>query len=96
MKNIPKEFQMDIEKAKQILKKHGCTKLYLFGSLVEDHATSNSDIDLAVENCPEGKYFEILGELLMGLDHSVDLINLDNKDAFSQYLKNENELILVA
>jgi len=96
MNSIPKEFQSDIEKAIQILKKHDCKKIYLFGSLAEGTSNPNSDIDLAVESCPEGKFFLIYSELMMTLDHSFDLINLGNKDAFSEFLKDEDELILVA
>jgi len=96
MKNIPVEYKTDIEKAINILKKYNCNKIYLFGSLAEGTSHKNSDIDLAVENCPEGKYFLIYAELMMALDHSVDLVNLGNKDAFSEFLKRENELILVA
>jgi predicted nucleotidyltransferase len=96
LNNIPKEYKSDIEKATNILKKHSCKAIYLFGSLAEGTSNSNSDINLAVENCPEGNFFLIYAELMMALDHSIDLVNLGNKDTFSEFLKNGNELILVA
>ena len=96
MKKIPDEFKIDIEKAIQILKKQGCEKIYLFGSLAHETGNKNSDIDLAVEKCPEGRFFAIYAELIMTLEHSVDLIQLKNGDAFSDFLIRENELILVA
>ncbi len=96
MLKIPEEYKNDIEKAIQILKKHGCEKIYLFGSLAHETGNINSDIDLAVENCPEGKFFAIYAELIMSLEHPVDLIQLKNGDAFSEFLIRENELILVA
>jgi len=62
------------------------------------HETGNksSDIDLAVEKCPEGKFLAIYAELIMTLEHPVDLIQLKNGDAFSDFLIHENELIQVA
>ncbi|MDN5360895.1 MAG: hypothetical protein PWQ84_1958 [Thermotogaceae bacterium] len=96
MKKIPDEFKNDIEKAIQILKNHGCEKVYLFGSLANETGNRSSDIDLAVEKCPEGMFFAIYAELIMTLEHPVDLIQLKNGDAFSEFLIRENELILVA
>jgi len=96
MKKIPDEYRNDIEKAIQILKKNGCEKIYLFGSLANETGNRSSDIDLAVEKCPEGMFFAIYAELIMTLEHPVDLIQLKNDDAFSEFLIRENELILVA
>jgi len=96
MIKIPEEYKNDIEKAIQILKKYGCEKIYLFGSLANKTGNRSSDIDLAVDKCPEGMFFAIYAELIMTLEHPVDLIQLKNGDAFSEFLIRENELILVA
>jgi len=36
-----------------------------------------------------------LGKLLLELDHSVDLVNLDRQDAFARYLEKEGELLQI-
>jgi hypothetical protein len=41
-------------------------------------------------------FFKILGKLIMALDHSVDLVNLEKKDRFSAMLKKKGELLRVA
>ncbi len=96
MTKIPDEYKSDVERAIKILKKNRCKKIYLFGTMAKGKANLNSDIDLAVEECPEGRFFAIYAELIMELDHPVDLINLGDKDAFSKFLIQENELKMVA
>ena len=61
----------------------------MFGSLAEGNVREDSDIDLAVRGCPSGKYFHILGKLLIELNHSVDLVNLDREDSFLKHLEKE-------
>ena len=85
-------FQKDIRQAAQILKEAGCTGIYLFGSAAKGQVGHTSDIDLAIQGCPKGSFFHLLGKLLLELDHSVDLVNLDGQDAFAQYLLEEGEL----
>lgn len=93
---IPETFKKDIEKSIRILKEAGCKEIFLFGSLAEGDYRDNADIDLAVKGCPSEEYFSILGKLIMELDHSVDLINLDRDDNFSRYLEKEGNLLYVA
>jgi predicted nucleotidyltransferase len=71
-------------------------ELYLFGSLVNGESTDRSDIDLAVTGIRKEDFFEIFGELMMSLDHPVDLINLEKKSRFVAYLKEKGELARVA
>ena len=92
---IPQEYREDIDKAVKILKTEGCKEVYLFGSLAEGRFNESSDIDLAIKGCPSGKFFKILGKLLLELNHSVDLINLDIKNDFVQYIEREGVLIYV-
>jgi predicted nucleotidyltransferase len=92
---VPSIFEKDIQQAIEILKVGGCTDIFLFGSLVEGEVRSDSDIDLAVRGCPQGKFFHLLGQLLMTLDHSVDLVSLDQDDAFAQHLATEGELLQI-
>lgn len=92
---LPEEFRQDIRHAIEILKANGCTEIFLFGSLAEGKYNEKSDIDLAVRGCPKGKFFYVLGRLLMELDHLVDLVDLDQQDAFACYLEREGELLRV-
>lgn len=92
---FPAAFQEDIQRAVKILKESGCTDIYLFGSISRGKISGSSDIDIAMRGCPQGKFFSLLGKLIMVLNHSIDLVNLDNKDAFSQYLEKEGVLVRI-
>ncbi|MCB0153952.1 MAG: nucleotidyltransferase domain-containing protein, partial [Anaerolineae bacterium] len=92
---LPASHRADIEQAVEILKAGKCDQIFLFGSLVSEHFDSDSDIDLAIQGCPPGEFFNLLGQLLLALDHRVDLVNLDSPDAFAQFLKQEGELIRI-
>jgi len=92
---LPESYQQDIQRAVEILKEAGCSHIYLFGSLVAEKVRLESDVDLAIRGCPKGSFFHLLGKLLLELDHSVDLVNLDSEDAFSLYLKEKGELLQV-
>jgi len=92
---IPKTYQDDIKKAITILNGRGCKEIYLFGSLVHGDYNDKSDIDIAVTGIPKRDFFEIYGELMMTLDHPVDLINLEKRTRFVDLLKSKGELIRV-
>jgi len=92
---LPEVYQKDIQKAVEILKDEGCTEVYLFGSLVHGKIRDKSDIDLAVRGCPDKKFFHVLGKLLLKLDHSVDLIDLDSQDAFARFLEEKGRLVQI-
>ena len=89
------QFEPDIRRAIHILKDSGCSEIFLFGSLATGHIRADSDLDLAVRGCPPGQYFHILGQLLFELDHSVDLVNLDAPDAFTDRLQKEGALVRI-
>jgi predicted nucleotidyltransferase len=92
---LPDSHRADIDRAVEILKAGKCDQIFLFGSLVSEHFDSNSDIDLAIRGCPLEEFFNLLGQLLVTLDHGVDLVSLDSHDAFAQFLKQEGELIRI-
>ncbi|MDM8551035.1 nucleotidyltransferase domain-containing protein [Desulfobacterales bacterium HSG2] len=81
--------------AVEILISEGCSDIFLFGSLAENNVREGSDIDIAVQGCPRGKFFHIWGRLFRNLDYPVDLVSLDRDDAFSNYLKKEGELLQI-
>lgn len=92
---LPEAYQKDIRRAVQILKEAGCTHVFLFGSLAGGEVREGSDIDLAIRGCPKGEFFHLLGKLLLELDRSADLVNLDTSDAFARYLEREGGLVRV-
>jgi hypothetical protein len=60
----------------ELEKKYGITKIGLFGSYARDEATSESDIDIAVEIESENKFRSFFGLKYFiedGLHHQVDL-----------------------
>jgi len=92
---LPEIYQKDVRRAVEILKEAGCTDVFLFGSLATGKVKDQSDIDLAIRGCPKGKFFHLLGRLLLELDYPVDLVNLDRQDAFACYLEKEGELLQI-
>jgi predicted nucleotidyltransferase len=92
---IPKAYRKDVRRAVEILKGAGCTRIFLFGSLTGGKVRDGSDIDLAIRGCPKGKFFHLLGQLLLELDHSVDLVDLGRQDAFTRYLEERGELLQI-
>jgi len=95
IKQVPASYQKDISKAVEILKESGCSEIYLFGLLISGKSRSGSDIDLAIRGCKPEKYYQLLGKLMMELDHPVDLINLDREDDVTNNLTQEGDLVSV-
>lgn len=92
---IPKDIQNDVVRGVDILKKGGCTEVYLMGSVAEDRIRPESDIDFAVRGCPREKFFKLQGDLLMELDRSADLIDLDVDPDLTAFLERETRLVRV-
>ncbi|MFQ6100566.1 MAG: nucleotidyltransferase family protein [Anaerolineae bacterium] len=92
---LPESYRKNIRRAVEMLKKAGCTGVFLFGSLAAGEIRGESDIDLAIRGCPKGEFFYLLGRLLLELDYPVDLVNLDSQDAFARHLEKEGELLQV-
>lgn len=92
---LPKSLATDIRRAVKILREEGCAEVFLFGSGATGFVRRESDVDLAVRGCPRGKYFHLVGRLLVELDHPVDLVNLDSADAFARHLEQEGSLVRV-
>ena len=87
--------RQDIEKGVDILKRGGCTSIYIFGSLAEGRATPRSDIDFAVRGCPDSEFYNLQGKLLLELSRSADLIDLGSDQELASFLEREATLIHV-
>jgi predicted nucleotidyltransferase len=79
------------ENEKQILidgaKKYKIGSVYIFGSSVlnDDYR----DIDIAVKNINPDVFFKFYGELMLQMPKPVDVINLDNENAFTRIIEEE-------
>ncbi len=93
---IPQIFRKDITNAIKILKSLGCTEIYLFGSIVKGDYRKNSDIDIAIKDCPPDKFYYAIGKLLLSLDHSIDLVDINHEKKLFKLLKEDKELVRVA
>ena len=94
---LPPIYQQDLQRAVQILKEAGCTQVYLFGSHASGKADEQSDFDLAVQGCPPGQFFRLVGRLYMEVDTMIDLVDLDNEnDPFARRLSASEEIVPVA
>ena len=74
------------------LKTIGAREVYLFGSAANGTMHEGSDVDLAVSGLPHEKYFEAMGQAGDILGRQVDLVDLDEINSFTRYLKEEGEL----
>ncbi|MEK7327702.1 MAG: hypothetical protein AAB217_20855 [Chloroflexota bacterium] len=41
------------------------------------------------------RFFQLLGKLLLELNHSVDLVNLDRPDPFARFLETKGGLLQI-
>jgi predicted nucleotidyltransferase len=96
IERVPAAYRSDIEKAIHILTAEGCKEIYLFGSLANGQPSPKSDIDLAVKGLRDSIFFEVLGKLLVALDHPVDLLCLEDENRFLALLRKRGELLRVA
>ena len=67
--------QNEIEIIKQLSSKYNAKKVILFGSSL-DSQREGHDIDLAVDGVAPEDYYRYCGELIMTLDHPVDIVDL--------------------
>ena len=82
--NIPQKYKKDLNTAIDILKKEGCTSIYLFGSLVTGTIHAKSDIDIGIKGLPKGKFVETYAKIYNALENNVDVIDFDkNYDLFN-------------
>lgn len=90
---MPPEIKEDVNKAVAILKKAGCSEIYIFGSIARGEYNRNSDIDFVVKGLPKKLFFKISGRLMNAIKHRFDLVEIDDDNKFSKFLL-ENEVFI--
>lgn len=95
LRDIPEDIRRDVARGVDILRRGGCSEVYVFGSVTEGRATPQSDIDFAVRGCPTNRFFKLQGRLLVELVRSADLVDLDADPALAAFLEREAVLIHV-
>jgi len=85
-----------VTKAAEELRQSGATKVYLFGSAATGTMREGSDVDMAVEGLPPAIFFSAMARACQVLGRSLDLVDLDESNPFTRFLKEEGKLIRVA
>jgi len=81
--------------AARILKAAGSREVYVFGSAAKGDVDSANDIDFAISGLPPERFFTTMGRVQMALPRQIDLVDLDEDNSFTRYLKDENELVRI-
>ena len=81
-----------VDKAVSALKAAGAKEVYVFGSASKGKMRPNSDIDMAVSGLPPEVFFRAMAKASRALGRPIDLIDLDEDNPFTRYLKKEGEL----
>jgi len=84
-----------IHAAAEALRQIGAQAVYLFGSAAHGEPGKARDIDLAVEGLPPERFFKAMDRAARILRCRFDLVDLDEDNAFTRYLKDEGELVRV-
>ncbi|MGD0007924.1 MAG: nucleotidyltransferase domain-containing protein [Terriglobia bacterium] len=81
-----------VDKAASGLKAAGAKEVYVFGSASKGKMRPNSDVDIAVSGLPPEVFFRAMAKASRALGRPIDLIDLDEDNPFTRYLKKEGEL----
>jgi len=81
-----------IEDAAAALKAAGAREVYLFGSAAGGRIAEGSDVDMAVAGLPAENFFQAMSAAGRILQRPLDLIDLDEQNLFTDYLKKKGKL----
>ncbi len=84
-----------VDKAACALKAVGAKEVYVFGSAAHGTLRENSDVDMAVSGLPPEVFFRAMAAPHDALGHPLDLVDLDDDNAFTRYLRNKGGLLRV-
>jgi len=86
------EVEALIMRAATALRDAGAREVFLFGSASRRSADLSHDIDLAVSGLPPERFFFAMGRARRILRRPLDLVDLDEPNPFTAYLKSSGEL----
>ena len=89
---MPEKIERLIEEAATALKAAGAREVYVFGSAAKGELRENSDVDMAVSGLPPEVFFRAMAAAHDALGRPLDLVDLDEDNPFTRYLKEEGEL----
>jgi uncharacterized protein len=89
------EMKVSIDRAASALKAVGAKEVYVFGSASKGRMRPDSDVDLAVSGLPPEVFFRAMGIASRALGRQVDLVDLDEDNPFTEYLKHHQDLVRV-
>ena len=89
---MPEKIERLIEEAAAALKAAGAREVYVFGSAAKGELRENSDVDMAVSGLPPEVFFRAMAAAHDALGRPLDLVDLDEDNPFTRYLKEEGEL----
>jgi predicted nucleotidyltransferase len=95
MDTMTDEMKGLVDKAASALKAAGAKEVYVFGSASKGKMHPNSDVDLAVSGLPPEVFFRAMAAAHDALGRSLDLVDLDEDNDFTRYLKSKGELMRV-
>ncbi len=75
---IPEDVADELKTFESILRKHGATKIILYGSMARGDFREDSDIDLCFEGIPAYDYFRALSECLMHAKRRLNLVDFES------------------
>lgn len=80
-----------------ILREYGAKRVVLFGSTARGDERPGSDVDLACEGLPPGRFFEAWGKLLLCTGRDIDLVDLSEvKEPLRRRIEKEGVLLYEA
>lgn len=84
--------QDQIDRAVEIARRHGATRVLLFGSAV-DHPETARDLDLAVDGVDGWEFFGMAAEIDRALCIPVDVIPLDADTPFTRHIRKRSRVL---
>jgi len=93
---MSQSLQKGIQTAVEILREAGAREVYLFGSAARGTAKPDSDLDLAVRGLPPESFFQVVGQVAMRVSRRFDIVDLDDRNPFTEYLERKGKLVRVA
>ncbi|MBM3499039.1 MAG: nucleotidyltransferase domain-containing protein [Armatimonadetes bacterium] len=81
-----------IDRAAQALLSEGAREVYVFGSATSGRFGEGSDVDLAVTGLAPERFLHAMGRAGDLLDRPLHLVDLDEDNPFTRYLRTEGVL----